>query len=60
MPEGWSGSVGSFCCDIGDDNWGYTGRGGSSGKDFAFFRGGLLKGGAGMLSPLLSVDEKSL
>ena len=59
MPEGCSGSVGSFC-DNGDDNWGNTGRGGSSGKDFAFFRGDLLNGGAGMLSLSLFVDDKSL
>ena len=39
MPEGCSGSVGSFCCDNGDDNWGYTGRSGSSWKYFAFVRG---------------------
>ena len=38
--EGCSCSVGSFCCDNGDDNWGNTGRGGSSGKDFAFFSWG--------------------
>ena len=48
MPEGCSGSVGSFCCDNGDDNWSNTGRCGSSRKDFAFFRGDLLKGEAGI------------